>query len=180
MAVDRKAREVFDTLVQIKVGDGSRVLFWRDKWIRGRAAAEIAPSIVQRVTTRCRNSRTVAQGLVDNRWAEDITGNLSFQDVHDCLTLWIEIQSVDRNPEAADQFLWPSPSKTYTAKSTYDRLWTSDRRFRHGLQDHTSPCFVCLQEEDNAAHVLLQCVTAREVWHICRDNFELDIEEPNY
>jgi hypothetical protein len=134
--------------------------------------------------------------------------------VHDCLTLWIEIQSVDRNPEAADQFLWPSPSKTYTAKSTYDclanvgdkpplfsiiwkswatprckdfmwrllhgRLWTSDRRFRHGLQDHTSPCFVCLQEEDNAAHVLLQCVTAREVWHICRENFELDIEEPNY
>jgi hypothetical protein len=23
-------------------------------------------------------------------------------------------------------------------------------------------------------------VTAREVWHICRENFELDIEEPNY
>jgi hypothetical protein len=41
-----------------------------------------------------------------------------------------------------------------------------------------STCFVCLQEEDNASHVLLQCVTAREVWHICREKFELNIEEP--
>jgi hypothetical protein len=41
-----------------------------------------------------------------------------------------------------------------------------------------STCFVCLQEEDNASHVLLQCVTTREVWHICREKFELNIEEP--
>jgi hypothetical protein len=60
------------------------------------------------------------------------------------------------------------------------RLWTLDRRFRHGLQDHTSPCFVYLQEEDNATHILLQCVTTREVWHICRERFDLDIEESNH
>jgi hypothetical protein len=28
--IDGKAREVFDSLVKIEVGDGKRVLFWRD------------------------------------------------------------------------------------------------------------------------------------------------------
>lgn len=47
------------------------------------------------------------------------------------------------------------------------RLWTSDRRARHGLQDTTSPCFLCEQEEDTVDHILLQCVFARQVWYIC-------------
>jgi hypothetical protein len=28
--------------------------------------------------------------------------------------------------------------------------------------------------EDTAEHILLQCITVREVWHICRHNFELE------
>jgi hypothetical protein len=59
-----------------------------------------------------------------------------------------------------------------------NRIWTSERRFRHGLQDEEDPYAVCLQEPDTANHILLQCVTAREVWHICRQWLELDIEEP--
>jgi hypothetical protein len=212
MATDKKAQEIFDQMVQITVGDGSRVLFWRDKWIQGRAAVDIAPSIAQKVSTRCRNSRMVAQGLENNRWTEDFQGVLTDGEAQECFALWTEIQATPTNSNIADQFSWPSPSKVYTAKSTYDRLaigvrrfpvssgiwkskasprckdfmwrtmhdrlWTSDRRFWHGLQDHMSTCFVYLQEEDTTNHVLLQCVTAREVWHICRENFELNIEEP--
>jgi hypothetical protein len=33
---DSKAREVFDSLVQIWVGDGQSNLFWRDRWMGGR------------------------------------------------------------------------------------------------------------------------------------------------
>ena len=44
------------------------------------------------------------------------------------------------------------------------RIWTSDRRARHNLQDQPSPCFVCLQEIDEAEHILVQCVYARQVW----------------
>jgi hypothetical protein len=87
MATDRKAREIFDKMVQISVGDGSRVLFWRDKWIQGRSADDIAPSIAQRVATRCRNSRTNAQGLDNNRWTEDIPENLSDLEVQECFSL---------------------------------------------------------------------------------------------
>lgn len=43
------------------------------------------------------------------------------------------------------------------------RLWTSDRRMRHGLQAQTLPCFLCDQEEDTVDHILLQCVFAQQV-----------------
>jgi hypothetical protein len=48
------------------------------------------------------------------------------------------------------------------------KIWTSDRRVRHGLQAVSSACFVCLQEEDTAEHILAHCVFTREVWHLCR------------
>jgi hypothetical protein len=44
------------------------------------------------------------------------------------------------------------------------RLWTSDRRERHGLQMTTDPCYVCLQAVDTVEHILVQCPFAREVW----------------
>ena len=47
------------------------------------------------------------------------------------------------------------------------RLWTSDRRLRHGLQDATSVCFLYDQEEDSVNHIMLQCVYSRQVWFQC-------------
>jgi hypothetical protein len=41
------------------------------------------------------------------------------------------------------------------------RLWTLDRRARHGLQDHPDTCVTCLQEEDNVDHI--QCPYAKMV-----------------
>jgi hypothetical protein len=58
------------------------------------------------------------------------------------------------------------------------RLWTSDRRARHNLQDHTSACFTCLQEEDNTDHVLVQCVYARQAWLGCLRRARLELQEP--
>ena len=61
----------------------------------------------------------------------------------------------------------PLACKIYVWLAVQYRLWTSDRRFRHGLQDRTSPCYLCDQEEDNVDHILLQCVYARQVWFQC-------------
>lgn len=47
------------------------------------------------------------------------------------------------------------------------RMWTSDRRMRHGLQDQVSPCFLCNQEHDNVDHILLHCVYSRQLWFRC-------------
>ena len=47
------------------------------------------------------------------------------------------------------------------------RLWTTDRRARHGLQEFPNACFLCLQEIDSVEHILVQCPYAREVWFRC-------------
>jgi hypothetical protein len=58
------------------------------------------------------------------------------------------------------------------------RLWISDRRARHGLEDHPDPCATCLQEEDNVDHILAQCTYARMVWFGCLRSFGLHLPEP--
>ena len=58
--MDNDARQVFDRLIQITVGKGDKVLFWRDRWIHGFSVREIAPALVVGVETKIRNSRTVA------------------------------------------------------------------------------------------------------------------------
>ena len=58
----------------------------------------------------------------------------------------------------------PLKCKIFAWLALQHRLWTADRRTRHGLQTETSPCFLCLQEEDTAEHILIQCVYAREAW----------------
>ena len=63
MIEDRQARAVFDSLVKIEVGEGTKVLFWRDKWIHGFVAADIAPLIHAMVATRTRNMCIVSEGF---------------------------------------------------------------------------------------------------------------------
>lgn len=38
---------------------------------------------------------------------------------------------------------------------------------------------MCLQDEDNVDHILVQCVYAREVWHRCFYTFQLNIQMPS-
>lgn len=214
MTEDEEARQVFDSMVHIEVGDGTKVLFWRDRWIHGFAAADIAPSIVASVDTRVKNRRTVQQAMDDNRWTQDVRGDLSFTAHMQLLHLNQAIHTVQRQADAPDTFSWPAdPSGQYTARSTYrwlcaggvtspfaaciwkswatlkckifawlavqHRLWTSDRRARHGLQDHPSPCYTCLQCEENVEHILIQCMYAREVWEGCLSALHLNIPRPS-
>jgi hypothetical protein len=72
MFKDTEATEVCGSLMHIKVGDGRRVLFWRDRWINGQTASEIAPTLFQAVSTRTKNSRMVEQALGDDLWVADV------------------------------------------------------------------------------------------------------------
>jgi hypothetical protein len=47
-----------------------------------------------------------------------------------------------------------------------DRLWTTERRARHGLQATTNACYFCLQQINSVDHILLQCSYAKEVWFL--------------
>ncbi|XP_071677262.1 uncharacterized protein [Lolium perenne] len=60
----------------------------------------------------------------------------------------------------------PMKCKIFAWLALRYRLWTSDRRVSHGLQEHPNACYICLHEEDNVDHILTLCPYARQVW--CR------------
>ena len=108
MLKDSDSAAVFDSLVQITVGNGKKVLFWKDRWINGRAAKDFAPLVVQSVNTRRKNSRTVEAGMLNNRWCLDIPTDLCHLGMLQCVRLWVAISTVARNTAEEDNFVWPS------------------------------------------------------------------------
>ena len=45
-----------------------------------------------------------------------------------------------------------------------ERLWTSERRHRHGLQDRAD-CTLCDQEIETSEHLFARCCYTQQVWH---------------
>jgi hypothetical protein len=59
-----------------KVGDGSNILFWKDRWLNGRRIRDIAPTIFDLVPKRIRNVRKVKEVVQDFRWVANFRGAL--------------------------------------------------------------------------------------------------------
>jgi len=57
----------------------------------------------------------------------------------------------------------PPRVKLFFWLALHRRLWTSECRMRHGLQDHDI-CALCDQGSETVAHLFLGCVFARQVW----------------
>lgn len=57
----------------------------------------------------------------------------------------------------------PRKVKFFAWQGLIGRLWTADRRRRHGLQADGS-CAFCSQLPETTDHLLLHCVWAREIW----------------
>lgn len=154
------------------------------------------------VPKRVINRRSVKEGLLLHRWANDVRGDLATDGLLQLVRLWEIMIAKELNPTSVDIPIWRwNCMGTYTSASMYAmlceggirfepskaiwkcwaplscklfmwlavqyRLWTADRRLRHGLQEEPSPCFICDQEEDTVDHILLQCVFARQIWHNC-------------
>lgn len=109
-------------------------------------------------------------------WPSDVSGVYTAKSVYRRLC-----EGYLKSPTATR--IWrswaPLKCKIFAWLATQDRLWTFDRRARHGLQDNPSVCFTCLQDEDNVDHILAHCVYAREVWHRCFDRLQINIPGPN-
>lgn len=59
-----------------------------------------------------------------------------------------------KDPNKCRFFLW---------LCLHGRVWTAERRRRHGLQQ-SDICSLCGQEVETLDHLLLQCVLSREIW----------------
>jgi hypothetical protein len=85
--------------------------------------ADLAPLVLQAVGARQRNSRTVADGLFNDKWVLDITRALAVQGVAETAGLWMAIRNVQLQPDVQDSFSWPcATNNQYSAKDTYMAL----------------------------------------------------------
>lgn len=101
------------------LGNGQRARFWEDRWLDGRAISEIVPTLYAVIPKRRRKSRTVADGLLDHRWATDIQGTLGIHEIGQYLMLWHAIDRIVLTAEP-DRLHWRlTATGTYTAKSAY-------------------------------------------------------------
>jgi hypothetical protein len=120
---DPEANEVFQSLAQFAVGEGDRILFWRDKWINGRNVEEIAPDVAALVPTRRKNMRMVKEALLEDVWLLDVAGELSIDEWMQCTLLWEELRRVPRDGDRPDQITWKgSVSRKYSTRRTYNML----------------------------------------------------------
>ena len=71
----------------------------------------------------------------------------------------------------------PAKCKIHIWLALQRRLWTADRRLRHGLNSHTN-CPLCDQAPETADHLALGCVFAREVWTKVLHRCNLDLLVP--
>lgn len=109
-------------------------------------------------------------------WPSDNSGTYSAKSTYRRLCMG----SAEFEPAGYIWKCWaPLKCKIFMWLAVQYRVWTSDRRARHGLQDQPSPCYTCLQEEDNVDHMLIQCVFSREVWFLLFEHYGIDGRPPS-
>ena len=118
MLKETEASAVFDILVHIQVGNREKLYFLKDRWINGARIADLALLLFSLVSTRNKNSRTVASALQNNHWLLDIQGEMQGEIAMQSIRLWLKLRNVHRNILGEDMFTWPwSRSGQYSASS---------------------------------------------------------------
>jgi hypothetical protein len=112
-------RALFFASTTISLGDGHSTQFWEDRWIDGRSVSEIMPRLYACIPKRRRRTTTVAQGLQNRRWVQDIHGTLGIEEIGDYLLLRRRLEHIQLSDQA-DTMVWKWTSNgSYSASSCY-------------------------------------------------------------
>uniref|UniRef100_A0A0A9I0K2 Uncharacterized protein n=1 Tax=Arundo donax TaxID=35708 RepID=A0A0A9I0K2_ARUDO len=65
---------MFESSIEVRLGNGMLALFWTDKWLEGQSIQLLALDLFQAITNRAARRHTVCQVLQDRQWIRDITG----------------------------------------------------------------------------------------------------------
>jgi hypothetical protein len=131
-------------------------------WVRDIQEAHTAAVLCDYIVVWERVAGIVLDDLTSDwfvwRWSAD--GTYSASSAYKAF--FIEMTSLRGARE-----LWkaraPPKCKFFFWHLLHDRLWTTARRKRQGLQDDDT-CALCDQEQETARHLAGECVFAREVW----------------
>jgi hypothetical protein len=119
---DRSAQAFFEASVTVQVGDGSRALFWSDRWLNRCSILQLAPDLWNAVPPRIRKPRSVWDALSGRRWVRDITFTRTIPVVVQYLRLWDFLQNFHLS-DAPDRFIWKwSSNGEFSSSSAYRAL----------------------------------------------------------
>jgi hypothetical protein len=124
LQVSKEVEGLFKMAVFTEVGNGADTLFWRDKWLKGSKIKNLAPGRFALVPKRTSNRGTVLEALTDDKWVEDLHGNISVAVLMEYVAVWDLLQEVELQPDVPDKHIWRlSPTGVYSAGSAYDALF---------------------------------------------------------
>jgi hypothetical protein len=87
-----------------EVGDGSKTLFWDDRWLHGTIISDIAPRLYNSIPKRIVKRRKVKEALLNRRWISDIKGALTVRVLVEYLKLWDSLSEIELQPNIIDVF----------------------------------------------------------------------------
>jgi hypothetical protein len=133
-----------------------------NRWISEISGNLSIPAITQFMVTWETISLVNLQGGEDTiSWKLTASGKYSSKTAYNAF-----FSNLPKAVEAKD--LWkagaPLLHKLHMWFTLKDRLWTTDRLERRGLE-HPRECALCCQEPENADHISVQCCFAREAWY---------------
>lgn len=109
--------DLFRACTFVTVGDGKKTCFWKDRWLLGQAPKDIAPLCFR---LAWRKNQTVATSLPQNNWMKGLKRLLTQAEIRQFVDLWIQLQTVQLQPQD-DQIHWRfTPDGKYSSKSAYE------------------------------------------------------------
>jgi len=92
---ERLVEAMFQASIYVELGDGKKALFWTDRWLQGQSLLDLAPCLCNAVGSRCKQQRTVADALLDDKWISDISGALTVQVLLEFLQTWDHVRQIN-------------------------------------------------------------------------------------
>jgi hypothetical protein len=128
--VPNQVHDFFSMAVSTEVGNGTRTLFWEDRWLLGQRIADLAPRLLAVVGKRNIKKRTVAEAISSHLWITDARAASSIGALVEYLALWDIIMEFSLQPGVEDKHIWRlSPSGKYSAKSAYEHMFQGSIQF---------------------------------------------------
>jgi hypothetical protein len=119
-----KCQAFFSIAMQTEIGDGTKTLFWRDRWLHGQRVEDLAPRLLAAIPKRRVNRCTVVEALANHKWISDIRGALTVGVIADYLHLWNALNGVELQPRIEDSHFWRlATNGQYSAKLAYEGLF---------------------------------------------------------
>ena len=113
---------LFHAATLVMVGNRESVLFWTDRWIRGKSIQFLAPLVFVAVRPRRRRT-TVAEALPANAWLSHLSGAATLRMMVEIAALCDLLDQVVLSAEP-DTFSWSlSESGEYSAASAYGAMF---------------------------------------------------------